>query len=73
MSEDIKAKLAAQFKSWRDGSLMEPELLKIYQTIIDDGMENAFGMSIAILCNDLIAHGACTPMKPRPLPKQREE
>jgi len=66
--EELQAELAAQFKSWRDGSLLEPELLKLYQTIIDDGMEAGLGGTVQGLCNDLIVHAACTPMKPRTPP-----
>lgn len=70
---EMHSKLAAQSKSWEDGSLLEPKMLKIYQTIIDDGMEHGLGMMITSTCNLLIHHGACTPYKPRQLPPKREE
>lgn len=71
--ESINKKLQDQFRSWRDGSLLEPELLKIYQTIIDDGMQCMLGGAIELLCNDLLYYSACTPRKPRPLPPRREQ
>lgn len=70
---ELRAKIAAQFKIWEDGSLLEPKMLKIYQTIINDGMEDGLGMMINSTCKLLIHHGACTPYKPRQLPPKREE
>ena len=73
MTDSIDDKLAAVFKSWYDGSLLEPKMLKIYQTIIDDGMQDGLGSDVSNACNALIDSGACTPRKPRPIPGVRRE
>lgn len=61
MSDDeLREKLHAQYKRWHDGSLMEPALLKIYQSIIDKKKEYFLGDTIMHICNNLVFYGACT-------------